>query len=416
MSRARFLSKVKNVIKTLLNTKESPREMVERNDLYKVALASSFRNVRSPAFRSHSKEALNLIYDSVSESLEKDIQLYDMPIRTCRLYVQSLLKPQVQKILEVCRDVDKAFPDMAEERTDDVIKFCRCYLEEDRENIRNMMSYLESNDCHNKQLDYLKLKLLACNVLISFYEWGPYISIEQISLDGGDPFGYIINKNDDINETIRYYQLLNLAKATLTRKKLGFSTLALKSTIPRAGRGIYVDGFAPAGSIVSFFPGEVWPKEHLTSLIARKVFEIDPKEQLSMRYDDFLIDSRKAPYTVLNNERSNAFAIAHIANHPAPGSYPNCSSVHIDFSEDMGLKKNNIDTYVPNTYAKYPSLFGQQAVDLEKVEMHGMALITARDVENEELFFNYRLSGDKSTYPEWYTVVDQEEVHGRWHE
>ena len=91
-----------------------------------------------------------------------------------------------------------------------------------------------------------------------------------------------------------------------------------------AGRGIFVDGFRPAGSLLAFFSGYVWPKEQLlkSSAVAH-IFEEDPMHHLSMRYDDILIDSRKAPYTVLNGDNSNAFVIGHIANHPSKGAQPN---------------------------------------------------------------------------------------------
>jgi len=48
----------------------------------------------------------------------------------------------------------------------------------------------------------------------------------------------------------------------LLRQKLGYSVLALSSTIPHSGKGIFVNGFAPAGSLLAFFPGQVWTKEY----------------------------------------------------------------------------------------------------------------------------------------------------------
>ena len=43
-------------------------------------------------------------------------------------------------------------------------------------------------------------------------------------------------------------------------------------------------------------------------------FAEDDNHQLSVRYDDILIDSRKSPVVVLDTDKSNPWAIAHLAN------------------------------------------------------------------------------------------------------
>lgn len=411
MSRNNLLTKAKNIWNVLFNKNESPREMLERNDLTKVAIAATYRTLRSPSFRSHSKENLIAFYDEACKVLEEDVKVYDLPLRTFRLNVQKLIQPQVKTSFQIFRDVDSLFPDTKEEHSDDVIKFCKEILQNDKEETLKALNLLSASADRNHQ--FLQLKVLALEVLFSFYEWGN--KVDDSRFKDGDPFGYIIRESEEINKAIRYYQLLNLTKGVLIKKELGFSSVALKSTISRAGRGIFVDGFAPAGSVLAYFPGEVWPKEHITNMIATRFFEKDPKHHLSMRYDDFLIDSRNAPYSVLDNDKSNPFAIAHIANHPPYGTAPNCSSVQLDFSDDMQLGSDRTDAYIPNTYAKLPSRFGQEAIALEKINMHGMALIAARDVENEELVYDYRLSpGEHQDYPDWYAVVDEDEIKSRW--
>jgi len=227
--------------------------------------------------------------------------------------------------------------------------------------------------------------------------------------------------------------MINLTKSAMLRQgELGYSTIALLSTIPHAGRGLFVDGFAPAGSIVAFFPGSVWPKEYLLNMNTNSsLFKEDPNLQLSIRYDDILIDSRKSPYTVLSNKMSNPFAIAHIANHPPLLSQiisasskvpttdsvvpPNCSTVMINFTEKMNLKKRDLQRYMPNTYARPPMLLGPTAFDRDVIELHGIGLMASRDVCNEELFYDYRLSPGQGEYPDWYTIVDEEELRNRWY-
>jgi len=46
-----------------------------------------------------------------------------------------------------------------------------------------------------------------------------------------------------------------------------------------------------------------------------------------------------------------------------------------------------------------------------------MGLVTLRDVKDEELFYDYRLSpgeGGKQQYPSWYHVWDEDAIHNRW--
>jgi len=115
-----------------------------------------------------------------------------------------------------------------------------------------------------------------------------------------------------------------------------------------------------------------------------------------LRYDGILIDSRRAPYAVLNGQHINPWALAHVVNHPPPGERPNCRTVMINFTQKMLNKKSsaldNLWRYVPNTYARQPSLFGPKVLDRDVILMHGFGLMALRDVRDEELFYDYRLS------------------------
>ena len=147
-----------------------------------------------------------------------------------------------------------------------------------------------------------------------------------------------------------------------------------------------------------------------------KYFQQDPRHLLSMRYDDILIDSRKSPYTVLDDVNSNAFAVAHIVNHPSELDEPNCSTLAIDFIDDMKLDELDLLQFVPNQYKKKPMMFGPQAVDTDSIRVHSMGLVALHDIKNQELFYDYRLSpGTHKALPEWYHVFDEEAVRNRWH-
>ena len=426
------LSKVKDIWKTFFRKTETPREIQERHDLYKIALASTYRGLRlahngSNSLRSAEtdKSQLEQMFDKASDSLEKETKAHELPIRSLRFHVQSLIQPQTIEMLQACKDADEKLQiPQDDEIHDQVLNTCKKYLLLEESNIVQKLEQINQSDAphqNNRQHAYLKQKLNAIEILSKFYEWESSMSdanrdamIEQGN--SSDSFGYFVNVNEDINRSIRYYQLMNFTKALLIRDSLGYSTLALKSTISTAGRGIFLDGFAPAGSLINFFPGSIWPKEYLLNVnAASNIFKNDPKHQLSIRYDDVLVDSRKAPYTVLDNEHSNAFSTGHIVNHPSMLNDPNSSTVMVDFVERMNLKDAGLDRYIPNTYVKPPMMFGPQAMDRERVSMHGFGLVAARDIENEELFYDYRLSpGEDISYPDWYHICDEEGLRNRW--
>ena len=58
-----------------------------------------------------------------------------------------------------------------------------------------------------------------------------------------------------------------------------------------------------------------------------------------------------------------------------------------------------------------------------EIIMQGMGLVSLRDVKDEELFYDYRLSPDEKAkkkgndgnlYPSWYYVFDQDAIDNRW--
>ena len=217
-----------------------------------------------------------------------------------------------------------------------------------------------------------------------------------------DFFGYHESIDEEMNQLVRYYQMINLCRSAKLRHELGYSVIALKSCIPGAGRGVFVDGFAKAGSILAFQPGAVWPKEHLLNMTFEEEREMQNNDnyQLSLRPDDHLIDSRKSPYTVLTEKNSNPMALGHVVNHPTPSMPPNCRSIMVNFVKDMDLDPH----YIPNTYARRPTLTSMGSLwDSQPIDMHGMCLLATRDVCNEEIFYDYRLM--TSHMPRWYSPV-----------
>ena len=229
----------------------------------------------------------------------------------------------------------------------------------------------------------------------------------SVSWMDADEFGYHETIDEEMNEMIRKYQMINICRSVKLKKELGYSVIALKSSIPGAGRGVYVDGYCPAGSIVAFQPGEVWMKEHLVSIPieVEKELERNDNYQMSLRPDDHMIDSRKSPYTVLTESNSNMMAVGHIVNHPTPVNPPNCKSIMVNFTQSMELT-DALKRYIPNTYARPRNLTVMGTFwDREAIDMHGMCLVATRDICNEELFYDYRLMTHH--LPQWYHPVQE---------
>lgn len=425
---ASLWSRITTFFNVIRGGEETPRHLQERNDLGMALLAATHCKLRAHGGKVNDKE---LIQEAV-----KLLEKHDMDNKSIvglRYELQNMLGPEIVHLFEAFDGVDRRLGDcmhVQDYNHDTMLKPI----------LRNeYVDTLSSFGNENNESSFLKRKRGALNTLLSFQGWSEGGAEEEGSsqtssqstptpsgdsatdvLDDSllDDFGYNASQaTDQVSNAIRQHQTLNMCRSALLKDELDYSVVALKSTIPGAGRGIYVDGTAMAGCLVAFFPGEVWPKEYLmgsASLGLQKYFEQDDNYQLSLRYDDICIDSRRAPYTVLNKSFSNPWAIAHICNHPPPNTLPNCRTVMINFTEPMNL--TGLFRYVPNTYAREPSMLGPKALDRDVITMHGMALMAARDVCNEELFYDYRLSspGSDGSYPSWYHVVDEEETKNRW--
>jgi len=255
------------------------------------------------------------------------------------------------------------------------------------------------------QAAFLARKIGALETLMSYHGWIdspklPDWEQHAVSTDEHirrDDFGYDGSKSEPhVLEGMRFYQTVNMCRSAMIRQQLGYSSIALKSTIHGAGRGVFVDGKCKIGSLLAFVPGEVWPKEHLEKIASDpellEHFSHNPLTQLFGRGDDIIVDARRAPYTVLDNNNCNPWAIGHIANHPPRGAEINCRKVPINFVE---RDFQDLMRFVPNTYARKPAILGQGALQLESISMYGMGLMSRMNLCDQELVYNYRLK----TYP-----------------
>jgi hypothetical protein len=452
-------------------------------------------------WQKESKEQIKQHMNEAVSYLDDQTNINKMSLRQLRNEMQSMLEPQIFQLLNVACKVEEdlilrhnydgaAHNSNEEEENDNHnYKFSCVEAKEYREILlleyyrickllHEMTNSIKNDDDTLTTSEYYELKKGAIETLLRYFDWVPMntslSSVEpkyQIDEqeDYVDEFGFYPNRSDSkIVAAMRYYHVRNIVrshkvrtlpivdtepKANDTTNDGGghytYSILPFKSTIPNAGRGVFIDGFAPAGTLLSFFPGKVWPKEHLmtTSLQTQMQFsENDPRHQLSMRYDDILIDSRRSPYTVV----MNLWALGHIVNHPPPPMSttarelgndhntemnesnnfaihfqpyqgPNCVTASINFTEGLFTNHSGkLRDYIPNEYELPPKSWARDVFEKEKVMMHGMGLIALRDLKDEELFFDYRMSpnekanGSKSVYPSWYHVWDVDAATNRW--
>lgn len=514
-----IIGRIRKAIRTIFGANDdTPRGIQERKDMFWIVLAVAHRKLRVENQRqllqnhsndsatvpqpSHqlmwheeSKERLKELMEEAVSDLDENSDIGEMPLRRLRNEMQTLLEPQIVQLLNAAHEVDEK---MKEENDDYVFSTeeeleCKDILLREYDNVCQLIEdWKGTNEVDKTQrrtsdpTSFYEIKKGGIETLLTYFDWWP----EGASLSKNnsantdeeeyeDEFGFSPNKSDsELVGAMRYYHVRNLVRSSLVRRARdnddsnnnsddnsqprGFnSLLPFKSTIPSAGRGVYVDGFAPAGSLLAFFPGQVWPKEHLmsTSLRAQMQFDQDPRHQLSMRYDDILIDSRQSPYTVVKN----LWAFGHIFNHPPaptatstssengtsviqsgkesekedsksdnitnphPHQGPNCITYPINFTNQMfeGKLGDKLQDYIPNKYEHPPKEWAKNALNGNEIIMHGMALVSLRDVKDEELFYDYRLSPDEEKkktskdggsqwYPGWYYVWDEEAIHNRW--
>ncbi|XP_024387535.1 uncharacterized protein [Physcomitrium patens] len=139
-------------------------------------------------------------------------------------------------------------------------------------------------------------------------------------------------------------------------------------------------------------------------------------------------------------ERRSPIALGHFANHPPEGVHPNVMICPYTFSISG---QQSMRAYIPNVMFGNDEEFDMQRrgplwinegkkerpedpadTRLSTVErseqpitlisdVHTLVLVTTREVDNEELFLNYRLSS-YIQQPEWYHPVNVEEEKRRW--
>ena len=498
-----MFAKIRRMVRTSFGyTDDTPRGIQERKDLLWIVLAATHRKLRlenqllqrsssssekesdnlllqqQVVWQDESKEKLKELVNEAVSQLDDKTDISDMTLQKLRGEIQqTILEPQILQLLNLAYDMEE---DGMEEENDDY-EFSNKEEEElykdillsEYNNVTQSLKEWEGKDEDDKKqrrtadpVPFYKMKQSAIETLLTYFDWLPKDTSVIKSINNTadeeciDEFGFSPNKSDpDLIPAMRYYHVRNLVRSSRVRQQpqCYHSLLTFKSTIPSAGRGVFIDGFAPAGTVLALIPGKVWPREHLQSASLQTQMQLaqDPRHQLSMRYDDILIDSRHSTYTVVKN----LWAVGHIFNHPPvpdplqstvlesdkedtrdgtsddssndddatsiqnPLQGPNCITCLINYSDKIlnDEQRSHLEEYIPNEYEAAPKPMTASSTEGDEIIMQGMGLIAFRDVKDEELVYDYRLSPDvgkkqqqKDQYPSWYYIWDKEAMHNRW--
>mmetsp|Transcript_12985 Transcript_12985/g.31810 ORF Transcript_12985/g.31810 Transcript_12985/m.31810 type:complete len:319 (+) Transcript_12985:138-1094(+) len=214
--------------------------------------------------------------------------------------------------------------------------------------------------------------------------------------------------------------------------RMDFTVERRASSIASAGEGVFVKGKAIRGSVIALYPGLVAIPEHGPEIYLDIVNRGTSKEEESnpyaiVRMDNTLIDANVDLSSIDHNNEDtwpnyynpdtrrnqrklatspNPYAIAHCVNHPsAEIGQANVQQLMYDFTEEF---PNHLRPYIPNRLISANFVgFGHDAL------ASTMVYIAVRDIEDEEIFVDYRLNPAMG-YPEWYTPVDEGAAARRW--
>lgn len=188
------------------------------------------------------------------------------------------------------------------------------------------------------------------------------------------------------------------------QKLYGFSLAVEESSVPDAGEGVKMRGFASIGSLVALYPGVVYLPEHYKKEEYLKELSNNPFARA--RFDSVIIDAKNESSTP-----RNSLAVAHKINHPPSGIPPNVLAFGFEFPPEEPFTSEEYEKLIPNRFVKEPSrlsMFGKRAL------VHGLAFIATANIEDgEELFLNYRYNPDRPL-PKWYTPIDVDSDRAMW--
>ncbi|GJD06409.1 hypothetical protein Gasu2_08280 [Galdieria sulphuraria] len=195
-------------------------------------------------------------------------------------------------------------------------------------------------------------------------------------------------------------------------KELGFIVYRATSTIPDAGQGLFIKGQCTVGSVVALYPGIIYFPSEWEKLPGYP-YVSKYNVHLVKRQDGVIIDGKPYDEQTISFqgerpevawERINPFALALSFDYPL---YRMSPAMKILVPNRYLLDEQEDEAWSSHL-SKMEDVM-QFGKDRKSRVMRGMVIITLRDVENEELFINYRYN-PFATHPEWYWDPSPEET------
>ena len=246
----------------------NPKKILERKYLYLALTAIHWRTLRLAAGPDGANE--RTLREQTLQELE-DGNPDNLTNVELRILLHEYLHPQVNAIFESFSRVDESLgiPLAAD---DEDLDFCdtseykHTLLNEYDRTRQQILEATGKDNASERTLAFFQRKCDAIETLLTHHKWSEGEGKSGTERTGGsvDAFGIDVSNLSDNNlRIIRKYQTMNICRSAKIRDELGFSVLCLQSNVSGAGRGLFVDGQALAGSVIAFQPGDIWPKEHL---------------------------------------------------------------------------------------------------------------------------------------------------------
>lgn len=229
----------------------------------------------------------------------------------------------------------------------------------------------------------------------------------------------------------------------IIRNQFDFIPTISTSTIPHAGRGLFIDGHAKAGSVVAIYPGITYLPSQIRvsrrdlNTEEEEINETDLSDYMIARYDGVIIDGSaeisidiediEPPSTISDNTNTvqhklqslqHPFANAHLVNHPPSQEKSNVLQFIMDIDiVSLGPKLAPLMPVRPcetevNRLENYENIAAAQRVNgIQHFMMspqvtsdrllRTVVLVALRDMKDEEIFMDYRFN-PKVNPPSWY--------------
>ncbi|PRP78622.1 hypothetical protein PROFUN_13475 [Planoprotostelium fungivorum] len=182
------------------------------------------------------------------------------------------------------------------------------------------------------------------------------------------------------------------------RRLLGYELKRCKSSIPNAGRGVFLSGKASAGTPVAIYPGTIFlpgdpsllPSIRNNYLLRRsdgalidgKPFGLSRlifSSCASRNYVDGNIELQDETWLKEEGNTRNPLSIGHMINHRPDDGEPNVMYTEFEF-ESVPLEYRR---YIPHVY------YSSHETEEHQLPIKSIAMVAVRDVEDEELFSDY---------------------------